>query len=103
MTDVGDICDIVSLNKDVEPLVIQASATRKRFFGKIAEDRFRPLRFVHFSDIHAVPELWDRIVDFINHYSDYVDFAIHTGDYCGSRQEEYVDFYATGKTCARSI
>ena len=103
ITDVNDICDIVSLNRDVEPLVIQASATRTRFFREIAEDRFRPLRFVHFSDIHAVPELWDRIVDFINYYSDYVDFAIHTGDYCGSCQEEYVDFYGTGKPCARSI
>ena len=92
ITDVNDICDIVSLNRDVEPLVIQASATRTRFFREIAEDRFRPLRFVHFSDIHAVPELWDRVVDFINHYSDFVDFAIHPGDYCVSCQEEYVDF-----------
>ena len=62
ITDVNDICEIVSLNSDVEPLVIQASATRTRFFREIAEDRFRPLRLVHFSDIHAVPELWDRIV-----------------------------------------
>lgn len=98
-----NISDIIELNKDVEPLLIQASATRTAFFKQKFDDKFKPLRFVHFSDIHAVLDLWNRIVDYINYYSEYIDFAIHTGDYCGAHQGIYVDLYKTGNPCKRSI
>ena len=98
-----NISDIIELNKDVEPLLIQASATRTAFFKEKFDDKFKPLRFVHFSDIHAVLDLWNRIVDYINYYSEYIDFAIHTGDYCGAHQGIYVDLYKTGNPCKRNI
>jgi hypothetical protein len=47
------ILSVAELNRDVEPFVIQASAVRTMFF----KDPFKPLQFVHFSDVHGVPEL----------------------------------------------
>ena len=58
--------DIVELNRDVEPLIVQGTASRTRFFKSVADDKFTPLQFVHFSDIHAVLDLWNRIVEYIN-------------------------------------
>ena len=85
--------NIVELNRDVEPLIVQGSASRTRFFKSKFDDKFKPLQFVHFSDVHAVLDLWNRMVEYVNYYKDYIDFAIHTGDYCGGNQEVYVDFY----------
>jgi len=90
---------ILSLNKDMEPYVLQASASRSLFLGT----QYKPLQFVHFSDVHGVTELWNRIVEYINHYQDYISFALHTGDYCGDSQLQYVDFYRDGSPCSRPI
>ena len=67
------------------------------------EDRYTPLQFVHLSDVHAVLDLWNRMVEFVNYYSDYISFAIHTGDYCGNNQEQYVDCYGYGTKCKRPV
>ena len=91
--------DIIELNRDMEPYIIQGATTRTWLFG----DKFKPLQFVHFSDIHAVLDLWNRIVQYTNHYRDYIDFAIHTGDYCGNNQALYADFYNYGIKCERPI
>ncbi|MBQ4623869.1 MAG: hypothetical protein IJB51_04935, partial [Clostridia bacterium] len=45
---------ILTLNKDVEPFVIQASAQRTEFLG----NDYDVLEFVHLSDNHAVLETW---------------------------------------------
>lgn len=95
--------NIIELNRDMESLVIQGKATRTRFFQNKFEDKFKPLQFVHFSDIHAVLDLWNRIAEYINYYQDYIDFGIHTGDYCGNNQDLYVDCYNYGKKCDRPI
>ena len=87
--------DIITLNKDVEPFVIQASEG----LGQMFTDKTKPLVFTHFSDVHTMQELWNRIVDYNNYYSNYLDFSIHTGDYCGGSQLSYVDLYANGKQC----
>lgn len=91
--------NIIYLNRDMEPYIIQGSATRTRFFG----DKFKPLQFVHFSDVHAVLDLWNRMVEYVNYYRDYIDFAIHTGDYCGNNQSLYADCYNYGTQCDRPI
>ncbi|MBO5221923.1 MAG: metallophosphoesterase [Clostridia bacterium] len=93
------IPSIVELNKDVESFVIQASASRSRFF----KDAYKPLQFVHLSDAHAVPELWSRMAEYINEYEDFISFALHTGDYCGGSQEAYADFYRDCTPCRRPI
>ncbi len=88
---------ILSLNKDMEPFVIQNSAKRTEFLG----NDYEPLQFVHCSDNHAALENWNRMVEYINHYSEYIQFGLHTGDYCGGFQGEYRDFYAEGTPCVR--
>lgn len=77
---------IIELNKDIEKYVLNASG----------------ITFVHFSDIHAMPDLWNRMVEYINHYADILSFALHTGDYCGASQKVYADLY-NGQPCLRPI
>ena len=90
---------IVELNRDMEPYIIQGSTTRTRFF----KDKYKPLQFVHFSDVHAILDIWNRMVEYVNYYREYIDFAIHTGDYCGNNQELYADCYNYGLKCERPI
>ncbi len=90
---------IISLNKEIEPFIIQSSSGRISKFG----DDSKPLVFTHFSDIHTKQDLWNRTIEYVNYYSDYIDFAIHTGDYCGADQNSYVDLYANGLTCKKTV
>ena len=95
--------DIIKTNQEMEQFVIQASFSRSRwYFGKMFGDKYKPLEFVHVSDMHNVPLLWKRMVKYVNHYSDYISFVIHTGDYCGGSQKEYTDLYKV-KKCMRPI
>ena len=87
--------EIISLNKDLEPFIVQASEG----LGSKFADTTKPLVFTHFSDVHTRQELWDRIIEFNNYYSDYLNFSIHTGDYCGANQNNYINLYAGGKEC----
>ena len=95
--------NIIELNRDMEPYIIQGSATRPVPFKRKYKDEFKPLQFVHFSDIHAVLDLWNRMVEYVNHYHDYIDFAVHTGDFCGNNQSLYADCYNYGTQCDRPI
>ena len=87
--------DIITLNKNVESFVIQSSEG----LGQMFTDKTKPLVFTHFSDIHTRQELWNRIVEYNNHYKDYIKFSIHTGDYCGGNRLAYIDLYANGTSC----
>ena len=91
--------DIVYLNKDVEPFVIQASEGLGRQFPT----KNAVLTFAHFSDIHTRQNLWDRIMKYVNHYSNYINFVIHTGDYVGGNQASYVDLYGSGIACVKPV
>lgn len=96
--------NIIELNRDTEPLIVQAQAIQRSFkIVKPEEYKYKPLQFVHLSDIHAVMDLWNRMVEYVNHYKDYIDFALHTGDYCGNNQMLYADFYNYGTQCDRPI
>ena len=92
-----EIPDIVDLNRDMEDYVIKSASGRSEYFY----DNYSPLTFVHFSDVHGMIELWNRVVRYTNHYSDYISFALHTGDYCGSDQGIYRDFYKEGTKSLR--
>lgn len=81
--------NIIELNRDVEPFVVQGAAGRTIFF----KDKYRPLQFVHCSDMHNRPDLFSRMVEYANYYERYLSFVIHTGDYCGGCQLEYTDMY----------
>ncbi len=91
--------NIIELNRDIEPFVIQGATSRPRAF----KDAYVPLQFVHFSDVHTKLELWNRMVEYINHYEKYISFALHSGDYCGSSQLEFKDFYAEADKCVKPI
>ena len=95
VNNIGKGTDIIPLNKDLEPFIIQASEGLGRKFT----DTTKPLVFTHFSDIHTRQELWDRIIEFNNYYSDYLNFSIHTGDFCGASQKNYINLYTGGKEC----
>ncbi len=94
-----DTPEIVKLNKDVEHLVMQASKSRSSKFG----DTLVPLEFVHITDIHAHKTEWNRVVEYIDEYEEYIDFAIHTGDYCGTSVDNMVDLYSLAKPEKRVI
>ena len=68
ITNQKSVPGIVELNIDVEPFITQGTATRPVAFN----DPFKPLQFIHFSDIHAIPALWNRIVEYLNYYSNYI-------------------------------
>lgn len=91
--------NILELNRDMEPFIIQGSATRPKRFN----DKYTPLQFVHFADVHNRIKQWNRLVEYINYYEKYIAFALHTGDYCGSCQEQYTDFYNVGEPCVKPI
>lgn len=99
LIDNTDVTDIITLNKDVEPFVIQASEGLGRMFS----NKTTPLVFVHLSDVHTKQELWDRTLKYINNYSNYIKFGIHTGDYCGGSQLSYIDLYTNGISCSKPI
>ncbi len=85
--------NIIDIAKPMERAIIQGSAVRCPFLFK---DPYKPLQFVHFSDVHSMLDHWDRIMTFINYYEQYLSFGIHTGDYCASVIEEYTDLYEYG-------
>lgn len=91
--------NIIALNRDLEPAVIQGSYGRSMYF----KDPYKPLQFVHFSDVHAILDLWNRMTEYVNRYSDYISFALHTGDYCGGHQQVYTDFYKDGVRCIHPV
>ena len=90
---------VVELNKDMEPFVIQALKGKPTKCGS----QNKILSFIHFTDIHGNIKLWNRVVDYVNYYEDYVDFAIHTGDYAVTIRDTAKDLYSTGTKCVKPI
>lgn len=91
--------NIVELNRDVEPYVLQVGQPRSKHYFK---DEIVPLTLVHLSDVHASHSNWERMVEYTNYYKDYIDLVLCTGDYCGGSQKQYVDMYTTA-TCERPV
>ena len=56
-------------------------------FKKTFHDEFTLLQFWQFSDVHAWLDMWNRILEYINYYKEYLSFGFHTGDYCGNNQQ----------------
>ena len=95
------IPSVMELNQDMEPYIIQGTAKRTQFF----HDTHKPLQFVHFTDMHGqgTQELWDRIMEYINYYSDYIEFALHTGDYVYASLKDHGDMYTLGTPCVKPV
>lgn len=91
--DAYDSGSIIRMNGDKKSVV----AGMSRAAAGQTHPTLTPLEFVHFSDIHTYTEQWKRLVEFMDDNSTYLPFAIHTGDYCGSYQYNYVDLYAEAK------
>ena len=97
ITNNAHITDIVALNRSVEDFVIQMNTTIPEAAENLYGTDYDPLSFIHLSDIHNQPKLWDRCVQYANEYKDYFSFAIHTGDYVGGDQTSYTDLYNTAE------
>ncbi len=91
--------NIITLNKDMEPYVIQAASGRPESFG----DEYKVLQFVHTGDMHTRVDMWNRMVEWINYYQEYISFAVHAGDYVGGTQAAHTNMYAEGDECAVPI
>lgn len=72
---------VVNLNKDVEPFVLQLG---REISEQTQNHSYKRLNFLFFSDIHANDDLWERVCDYMDEYSDIIPFAIHGGDYVSS-------------------
>lgn len=94
ITDLENDTSIITLNKQLESFVIQSTATKASGIGS----SLKPLTFIHFSDWHDVPVLWERLCDYMEEYKAYIQFALHTGDYCGNWQGNYTDAYLLKNT-----
>ena len=92
--DLRNDTSIITLNKQLESFVIQSTATKASGIGS----SLKPLTFIHFSDWHDVPVLWERLCNYMEEYKDYLQFALHTGDYCGGWQGDYTDAYLLKNT-----
>lgn len=82
----------VDLNSDMKPFIVQAHAPRNTHFN----DKASILSFIHLSDVHKSQNAWNRMIEFSNSIFNYLDFIIHTGDYCGSSQPDYIDLIGEG-------
>lgn len=79
--DVGT--DIVKLNDEaiMTSLLVQSKSNRKTKEEKNTSGTEVPnLTLIHCSDIHGNAENVKRLIQFRNHYSEYINDIIHTGD-----------------------
>ena len=90
---------ILSIAKPMEAAILQGATVLWPYKAGEHNNSLKPLQFVHFSDVHAILDQWDRIMTFTNHYKDYLSFALHTGDYCGGNIDQYVNLYGRGVPC----
>ena len=71
--------DIISLNGDAKVLsVFKNSKKYYRVYGTTFNSH--PLNLIHFTDLHGDSVSLSRIVEFRNHYSDYINDTICSGD-----------------------
>lgn len=97
----GNSTDIVSLNN---PLLTRQRLTQLKHVGGVKESGVNPLVIVHFSDIHGGntytrylinKTILQRIIDYKNYYSEYIDDILCTGDVC---YNQYSDRLPDGET-----
>ena len=67
--------------------------TRKTRTGSDTYGR-KPLCFIHFSDVHGDLRCLRNVVEFRNHYANYIDDAIHTGDTMRSNSTSGLRFWS---------
>lgn len=82
--------DVLDFNQYKDNLILQS----KSKFATAVESSNDILLFIHFSDIHRDIIQWNNIVKYLNKYN--IDFALHTGDYVGDSQDQYLDLYDNG-------
>lgn len=52
-----------------------------------------PFNFLHISDIHRRPELWERAMNYAQKHSQILDAVIHSGDTANAYYDEFTDLY----------
>ena len=81
--------NVVKNNTENDVIVANFSQSRSSFFG----DEYKPLEFIHFSDVHKQAAEWSNVCKYMDAHSKYIPFAIHTGDYVLSYNAQYDDLY----------
>lgn len=81
---------VIHDNKDKDVVVSNFSKSR----SSLLSNDYKPLEFIHFSDVHQQPVEWQNICSYMDEHPDYIGFAIHTGDYCMTYNAQYTDLYA---------
>lgn len=74
-----DMSSIVVLNPDNE-VVPRLLSARRNAARHDSPDALQSLTLLHFTDLHGSKDNLERIVEFYDHYDEYIDDAIHTGD-----------------------
>lgn len=72
----NDNIDIISQNKHKESALINTALYK----GNTVVKQDNKLTLLHLSDIHGSTTNIARILEYYNKYTEYLDFAIHTGD-----------------------
>lgn len=83
------IPNVVKNNVEKDVVVANFSQSRSLLFG----DEYKPLEFIHFSDVHRQAVEWSNVCKYMDAHSKYIPFAIHTGDYVLSYNAQYNDLY----------
>ena len=97
----SDAIDIVTRNNPVDMDEKFQQLLRKTRVDSDTMGR-KPLCLLHFSDNHGDPIALKNIVDFKNHYSSYINDAIHSGDLVRNTLQSGFAYWTTS-TEAQSI
>lgn len=87
-----DTTDILYLNDDKEFLPKMMSA-KKRYYTSQIQNKYHPVVIAHISDVHGNFGNVDRFLRFCDHYSQYIDIKLNTGDIVLSNFSDGVEGY----------
>lgn len=78
--------DIIGINNEEETLMKLRQLSTHRSLSTTLETQ--PLVLLHFSDLHSNDRALNRIINFRDYYSAYIDDTLHTGDNVASNYSE---------------
>ena len=87
--------DTIIPRAEIEPVLANLNYSKTAFN---ADYEFKPFVALHFSDLHGDLKALERIINFRNKYTDYLDEVIHTGDAVYNSAEGGYSSIWTGST-----
>ena len=93
LADSGSATDIISLNKGIRSLMIQAARPKNLSYNAYLNEP-KPLMLLHFSDIHGDSTELARMVEFADSNSDMINDTICTGDVLATRWSSDFNYWS---------